>query len=95
MGEKIMGETGCTAERQSRHAEIISAVDRLKRAKDSMQNLLSEVTQAPGVTDENKEMEKKKSVPSLSSFLIETSGEIDKITDALNSIRDQLHEALF
>jgi hypothetical protein len=94
MGETIMGELdGPTAERQSRHAEIISAIGRLKRAKDSMQNLLSEVTQAPVVTDES--AKEKKPLPSLSAFLVEAPGAISEITDALNSIRDQLNEALF
>ena len=89
----VTGEAECTTGRQSRHGEIINAIERLKRAKDGMQDLLSEIRLEPSLGCEDPEG--KPPVPSLASFLVTTAGEIDTLTDELNNIRSSLHEALF
>ena len=85
-------EIGC--DRQAKHAVICSSVHRLKGSRDGLQDLLNEVggTESPPL-DEKKAMGE--AAPTLLQFLDEESSMIDKISDDLNRIRDELHVALF
>lgn len=89
-----MGDLGQVEEcREPKHAAIISSINRLKVAKGALENLLLEVLQSPQC--EADKSATKPAIPSLSAFLVETAGEIDKITDGINQTRSELHEALF
>ncbi len=95
MGETIMGELGkeVAQDRETKHAAITSSINRLKRAKIALENLLAEVIQSPQCEPDKSAT--KEAVPSLSGFLTGTADEIDKITDGINQVRSELHEALF
>ncbi len=84
-------ETEC--DRQAKHTVIHSAVHRLKGSRDLLQDLLDEIRGTESPPDEKKATVE--ATPRLLQFLDEEGSTIDKISDDLNRIRDELHAALF
>ena len=85
---------GLDTEKQLKHGEIIDSIGRLSKARDELQNLLDKVAGLPAPEAKDK-AEEVSSIPTLMDFLNQTSGQIDKITDDLNRIREEIRSAIF